>query len=120
MAYRSAAASPIPFSVELRTWHCAPQTPQALSWPTGQQPGAAGSPDPADHELSGSDWVLEEELGRLRIVELRRRAVAAKVDPAELESARDDDDPKGAMVTLLLRSVPSLSCSAATANPLWL
>ena len=47
---------------------------------------------------------LGEELRGLRLSELRKRAAAAPVDEAALEAALDADEPKAAVVALLLRA----------------
>ena len=46
---------------------------------------------------------LADELGRLALSELRKRAIALGVDPAELEAALDGDDPKASMITLAVQ-----------------
>lgn len=46
------------------------------------------------------------ELQQLKLPELRKRAVAAGVDPDALEEARDSDEPKPAIIGLILAKGP--------------
>ena len=46
---------------------------------------------------------LAQELAGLRLKELRQRAREQDVSPEEMEAAADSDEPKAAMVELLLR-----------------
>ena len=46
---------------------------------------------------------LRSELEALRLKELRQRAREQDVSPEEMEEAADSDEPKAAMVELLMR-----------------
>ena len=59
---------------------------------------------------------LESELAGLKLGELRKRANAVGVDPAALEQQIDDaDDPKAAVVQLILAASVSQASGGATA-----
>ena len=57
----------------------------------------------AAHESALRTGALRAELEGLRLKELRRRAREQDVSPEEMEDAADSDEPKAAMVELLLR-----------------
>jgi hypothetical protein len=50
---------------------------------------------------------LRAELSAARVSELRRRVAAAGASVAELDVVDDSDNPKAALVSILLRSGPS-------------
>ena len=67
-------------------------------------------PDPSYrvvYEVDSSDTALRRELEGLKLKELRKRARDADVDSSQLEDAADDDDPKSAVIELLLISLKS-------------
>ena len=51
---------------------------------------------------------LRTELSALTVKELRGRGVAAGVDVGALEAARDEDDPKSAIIKLIVSSTTAL------------
>ena len=55
------------------------------------------------HETALRTGALRAELEGLRLKELRQRAREQDVSPEEMEEAADSDEPKAAMVELLLR-----------------
>ena len=55
------------------------------------------------HESALRTGALRAELEGLRLKELRQRAREQDVSPEEMEEAADSDEPKAAMVELLLR-----------------
>eukprot|EP01052_Picozoa_sp_SAG31_P018719 SAG31_NODE_1338_length_8731_cov_14.189643_1_plen_1748_part_10 len=61
--------------------------------------------DEASAPVSGNDAALRQELEGLRLKELRRRAREAGIDADELEDAIDADDPKAAVIELLMSHV---------------
>eukprot|EP01045_Picozoa_sp_COSAG04_P010853 COSAG04_NODE_677_length_11242_cov_6.702324_3_plen_124_part_00 len=62
---------------------------------------------------------LESELAGLKLGELRKRANAVGVEPAALEQQIDDaDDPKAAVVQLILAASVSGGATAVDANML--
>ena len=54
---------------------------------------------------SAFDGSLQAELESMKLSALRKRAVAANVTDDKLEKALDKDDPKGAVVELILQKV---------------
>ena len=58
---------------------------------------------PTAHESALRTGALRAELEGLRLKELRQRAREQDVSPEEMEAAADSDEPKAAMVELLLR-----------------
>eukprot|EP01051_Picozoa_sp_SAG22_P008962 SAG22_NODE_715_length_7716_cov_9.535513_1_plen_72_part_10 len=62
-----------------------------------------------------TDWMHPDELRELKLKDLRARAVAAGIDADELEAARDDDQPKEAIIALLLKAEAAAEASADAA-----
>jgi hypothetical protein len=69
--------------------------------PTGRQSSAESGGDRAGVSAAGPE--LRAELGLLTPKALRQRALAAGAGAEEVEDARDADDPKAALISLLLR-----------------
>eukprot|EP01051_Picozoa_sp_SAG22_P009690 SAG22_NODE_825_length_6973_cov_2.846523_2_plen_388_part_00 len=71
---------------------------------SGRGGGGSGA---GDDDGNGDDnpaiAALRSELRGLRVSDLRKRAVAAGVDGSSAEAALDSDDPKAALVDLLVR-----------------
>ena len=88
-------------------------------WFYGAPAATHGKNHPAEWTLGGEDEslhdagvpvrggtaALREELQGLRIKELRDRAKQAAVDEAAIDDALDSDDPKTAMVDVLLQNM---------------
>ena len=78
--------------------------------PLAARDGPLGQPSP---EQTGQTESLRAQLELLKISQLRKRAAAASVDAAALEEAEDSDEPKQAMITLLLQ----VELAKASAGP---
>ena len=72
------------------------------------------SPQPAD---SAGAAALRSELETLRLKELRARAKAEGAEPEQLEDAADADDPKQAVIDLLLGMHAATFDSGSTERP---
>ena len=58
---------------------------------------------------AASQRALKAELQQLKMPELRKRAAAAGISKDDIEDARDADEPKGAMISLILSAHASAS-----------
>ena len=56
---------------------------------------------------------MRSELGQLRLSELNQRAIAAGADPAALSAALDAEQPRDAVIALLLEKVLANGIGAA-------
>eukprot|EP01045_Picozoa_sp_COSAG04_P015751 COSAG04_NODE_1268_length_7478_cov_41.075620_2_plen_472_part_01 len=56
---------------------------------------------------------LREELGRLKLSALEARAAAAGATEEDIEAAVDEDDPKPALIDLILRAQPAAAAGPA-------
>ena len=67
---------------------------------------------------AGDDAALRKELAQLKLGALYRRAEKAGVEPAALDAAEDEADPRAAIVRLLLqRAAPPEQPAAAADEP---
>ena len=63
---------------------------------------AAGTPRAPSKRVQAVLEALRQELEGLKMSELKKRAVAAEVGEQQLDDAADRDDPKGAVVSILI------------------
>ena len=80
-----------------------------------------GDDDTVFHSAAGgaAAEVLRAELQQMKMSTLRKRAVAAGVDAEKLEGAEDDEDPRSALIWLVVESKgsPNLSRKMTTTRP---
>ena len=77
-------------------------------------PEPCPEPDEAGQGESAEASALRSALGKMKLSALRKRATAAKAEETDLEAAEDAEDPKAAMIALVVaRETPTANDPAA-------
>ena len=68
----------------------------------GEAPRAESEPGQPQQSSSAAEAALRQELGSLKLRELRKRAKEAEMSTSDLEAAMDSDDPEGTVIDFLV------------------